>query len=42
VVPGTAFGPNGEGFIRLSLVLPEEQLNEVFDRMERDGFSSNV
>ena len=39
VVPGTAFGPNGEGFIRLSLVLPEEQLNEVFDRMARDGFT---
>ena len=38
VVPGTAFGPNGEGFIRLSLVLPEAQLNEVFDRMETDGF----
>jgi len=39
VVPGTAFGPNGEGFIRLSLVLPEQQLNEVFVRMKQDGFT---
>jgi LL-diaminopimelate aminotransferase len=37
-VPGTAFGPSGEGFIRLSLVLPKEQLEEVTNRMETDGF----
>ena len=38
-VPGTAFGEYGEGYIRLSLVLPEEQLNEVIQRMKDDGFT---
>ncbi len=33
VMPGTAFGPGGEGFIRLSLVLPEERLVEAAHRM---------
>lgn len=42
VVPGTAFGPHGEGFVRLSLVLPEAQLNEVFDRMATDDFYYDV
>jgi LL-diaminopimelate aminotransferase len=38
-VPGTAFGPGGEGFVRLSLVLPEDQLNECIERMREDGFT---
>ncbi len=33
VMPGTAFGPEGEGFIRLALVLPEERLVEAAQRM---------
>lgn len=33
VVPGTAFGPEGEGFIRVSYACSEEQLNEAFTRM---------
>lgn len=37
-VPGTGFGQHGEGFVRLSLVLPEAELNEVIDRMQTDGF----
>lgn len=41
VVPGTAFGGNGEGFVRLSLVLPEAQLLEVIERMRADGFVYN-
>ncbi len=39
VVPGTAFGPNGEGYVRLSLVNPREELQEVLDRMTADGFT---
>lgn len=38
VVPGTAFGNNGEGYVRLSLVNPREELNEVIERMQADGF----
>jgi LL-diaminopimelate aminotransferase len=38
-VPGTAFGQYGEGFVRLSIVLPLEQLQEMIDRMLAKGFT---
>jgi LL-diaminopimelate aminotransferase len=38
LVPGTAFGKTGEGFVRLSLVTPKHELEEVITRMEQDGF----
>jgi len=34
VVPGTAFGPEGEGFIRISYASSFDHLKEAFDRME--------
>lgn len=34
VVPGTAFGHEGEGYIRVSYACSEEQLNEAFTRMK--------
>lgn len=37
-VPGDAFGKYGEGFFRVSIVCPEEQIREVIDRMKKDGF----
>lgn len=37
-VPGSAFGQNGEGYFRLSLVLPDEDLKLVIERMEKDNF----
>ncbi|MGI6284373.1 pyridoxal phosphate-dependent aminotransferase [Neomoorella humiferrea] len=33
--PGTAFGEGGEGFVRISLLAPAEQINEAFDRIEK-------
>lgn len=33
--PGIAFGPTGEGHIRLSFCVPEEMINKAFDRMEK-------
>jgi aminotransferase len=33
-VPGSAFGPTGEGHIRLSFGATEEDLHRAFDRME--------
>ncbi|MDX2085823.1 MAG: aminotransferase class I/II-fold pyridoxal phosphate-dependent enzyme [Candidatus Melainabacteria bacterium] len=39
VVPGTAFGGNGEGYFRMSIVLPPHELEEVIVRMENDGFT---
>jgi len=35
VVPGTAFGPGGEGFVRASYSMAYERLIEAADRMER-------
>ena len=34
VVPGNAFGPTGEGHIRMSYCMSREQINEAFDRIE--------
>ena len=38
VVPGDGFGEYGKGFVRVSIVCPEEQIYEVFKRMKEDGF----
>lgn len=38
LVPGTAFGKTGEGFVRLSLVTPQHELEAVINRFEQDGF----
>jgi len=32
--PGVAFGPTGEGHLRLSFCVTEEMINKAFDRME--------
>ncbi len=39
LVPGTAFGKTGEGYVRLSLVNPKHELEEVTRRMAEDGFT---
>jgi len=39
LVPGTAFGKYGEGFVRLSLVNPDEEMKEVIGRLKTDGFT---
>ncbi|MGZ4430036.1 MAG: LL-diaminopimelate aminotransferase [Gaiellales bacterium] len=35
VSPGSAYGPNGEGYVRLSLTVPDERLREAVDRIEQ-------
>lgn len=35
VVPGAAFGPNGEGHVRISFACEEEKINKAFDRLEK-------
>jgi aminotransferase len=32
--PGIAFGPTGEGHLRLSFCVPEEMIHTAFDRMD--------
>jgi aminotransferase len=34
-VPGSAFGPTGEGHIRMSYCFTREEINEAFDRIEK-------
>jgi len=36
LTPGTVFGSNGEGYIRLSLCTPKEQLKEVLTRVSNE------
>ncbi|MBQ4123539.1 aminotransferase class I/II-fold pyridoxal phosphate-dependent enzyme [bacterium] len=38
LVPGNAFGDNGEGWFRMSIVASEEQMHEVIRRLKEDGF----
>ena len=33
VSPGGSYGPNGEGFFRISLTLPDERLSEAMERL---------
>ena len=33
VSPGSAYGPNGEGFFRISLTVPDERLTEAVERL---------
>lgn len=35
VIPGSAFGPNGEGHIRISYIGDVDIINKAFDRIER-------
>lgn len=37
VPPGSAYGPEGEGFFRVALTAPEERLKEALARMEKAG-----
>jgi LL-diaminopimelate aminotransferase len=39
VSPGSAYGPHGEGFFRISLTVPDERLDEALERM-RESLSS--
>ena len=33
VSPGTGYGPHGEGFVRISLTVPDERLEEAMGRI---------
>jgi LL-diaminopimelate aminotransferase len=35
--PGGAYGPNGEGFFRISLTTPDDRLSEAMERIRRLG-----
>jgi len=37
VSPGNAYGPSGEGYVRLSLTVPDDRLQEAVSRIEASG-----
>jgi len=39
VVPGSAYGKHGEGYLRMALVQSEEKMKEVVDRIRQAGLS---
>jgi LL-diaminopimelate aminotransferase len=42
VPPGTAYGPTGEGYVRLSLCATVERLGEAFDRMAKHSITYDM
>ncbi|MCA0313392.1 MAG: LL-diaminopimelate aminotransferase [Candidatus Melainabacteria bacterium] len=42
VPPGTAYGPNGEGFFRMSLCLDKARMAEAFDRMAQHSITYDM
>ena len=39
VAPGNGYGPSGEGFVRFSLTVPDDRLEEGVERLRRIAFS---
>lgn len=35
VLPGTSFGDNGEGYIRIAVTVGKDKINEAFDKIEK-------
>lgn len=35
VVPGSGYGPNGEGYIRMAITLPKERIAEAIERLKK-------
>lgn len=40
--PGTVFGTNGEGYVRMVMSAPKEKINECFERIEKAGIRFDV
>ena len=38
--PGASFGPSGEGYVRMALVLPPEQIERAVDAIRRAGITA--
>jgi len=41
VTPGSAFGPSGEGHVRMAYCVDEDSINKAFDRIEQHYLISN-
>lgn len=36
VVPGSGYGPSGEGYVRFAITLPKERIGEAIERMKKE------
>ena len=41
IVPGSAFGKYGEGWVRISITATKENIIKAIERMKADGFYFN-
>jgi LL-diaminopimelate aminotransferase len=41
VTPGAAFGSLGEGYVRMALVLPPDQMKAAAEAVQRSGIIQN-
>jgi LL-diaminopimelate aminotransferase len=37
VVPGSGYGPSGEGYIRMAITIPKERIAEAIKRLQKNG-----
>lgn len=37
VVPGSGYGPSGEGYVRLAITIPKERIAEAINRLKKHG-----
>ena len=37
VVPGSGYGPSGEGYVRFAITIPKERIAEATERMKKNG-----
>jgi LL-diaminopimelate aminotransferase len=42
VAPGPAYGPSGEGYVRLSLTVPDDRLEEAVSRIQSSGVGGEL
>ncbi len=40
VVPGSGYGPAGEGYVRMAITIPKERIAEAIGRMKKNGIKS--
>lgn len=42
VVPGSGYGPSGEGYVRFAITLPKERIAEAIQRLKKAGISGGA
>ncbi len=40
VVPGSGYGPSGEGYVRMAITLPKERITTAIERLRKEAFKA--